>query len=219
MKKALCLYLALTLLLPVLSISASGTSSNMPDPSVLNGYENVCLTYTFDYYGSNDLGAHTVEDLLPYVGYYNRDGKLTDYFFDSFLFLPCVSFGPSGGSMVGSFDEPSNLVDWKAYIDDTFRKDRNVDALNTAFAQVKSELGDKSDRKAGVFFTMLYPIHTQTSFGTIDGKNLDFSNNEDRKLAIKWMIDEQLSRYRNGGYDNLDVVGFYWFEEYLFNYE
>ena len=219
MKKALCLFLALTLLLPVLSFSASGTSSNMPDPSVLNGYENVCLTYTFDYYGSNDLGAHTVEDLLPYVGYYNRDGKLTDYFFDSFLFLPCVSFGPSGGSMVGSFDEPSNLVDWKAYIDDTFRKDRNVDALNTAFAKVKSELGDKSDRKAGVFFTILYPIHTQTSFGTIDGKNLDFSNNEDRKLAIKWMIDEQLARYRDGGYENLDVVGFYWFEEYLFNYE
>ncbi|MBR6563632.1 MAG: DUF4855 domain-containing protein [Clostridia bacterium] len=219
MKKTTALMIAL-LLLYSCAASVIAAESGMPTADELDGYENVCLTYTFDYYNSyNEMGAHTVEDLLPYVGYYDRSGLLKDYFFDSFLFLPCVSFGPSGGSMVGSFADPSNLLDWTSYIDDTFKEGYNVDALNTAFGQVKDEMQDASDKKAGVFFTILYPIHTQTNFGSINGEHLDFSSNDDRKKAVKWMIDEQISRYTDGGYENLDMVGFYWFEEYLFNYE
>lgn len=219
MKRLFALLLALSSVFGCMHLSVNA-EQGMPLPEVLNGYENVCLTYTFDYYNSyTNRGAHDVESLLPYVGYYDRNGELQDYFFDSFLFLPCVSLGPSGGSMVGSFEDPSNLLDWTMYIEDTFKEGYNVDALNTAFGQVKSELSDNSERKAGVFFTLLYPIHTQTDFGTVNGENLDFSNNEHRKKAIKWIIDEQISKYTLGGYENLDMVGFYWFEEYLFNYE
>lgn len=195
-------------------------ADGMPTADDLDGYENICLTYTFDYYNSKgNKGAHSVEDLLPYVGYYDRNSELKDYFFDSYLFLPCVSFGPSGGSMVGSFAEPSNLLDWTSYVNDTFKDGYNVDALNTAFGQVKKELGDTSDRKAGVFFTILYPVNTQEDFGNINGKNLDFTNVEDRKTAIKWIIDEQIALYTEGNYENLDMVGFYWFEEYLYKYD
>ena len=219
MKRLIYLVLCAALLLCCMPLKLEA-ASGMPVADDLNGYENICLTYTFDYYNSsNNYGAHTVEDLLPYVGYYDREGVLRDYFFDSYLFLPCVSYGPSGNSMVGSFAQPSNLVDWSAYINDTFKQGVNVDALNTAFGQVKNELSDNSNKKAGVFFTILYPIHTQTNFGTVNGKNLNFSNNDDRKTAIKWMIDEQIKLYTEGGYENLDMVGFYWFEEYLFNYE
>ncbi len=219
MKRILTLLLVLAFALTCIPFTATA-ENGMPTAETLNGYENICLTYTFDYYNSyNNRGAHDAESLLPYVGYYDKNGELTDYFFDSFLFLPCVSFGPSGGSMVGSFADPSNLVDWTAYIEDTFKEGYNVDALDSAFGKVKQELGDTSDKKAGVFFTVLYPIHTQTEFGEINGESLDFSNNEHRKKAVKWMIDEQLSLYTQGGYENLDMVGFYWFEEYLFNYE
>jgi hypothetical protein len=34
----------------------------------------------------------TVEEFLPYVGYYDKDGKLTDTFFDGALFLPFSRF-------------------------------------------------------------------------------------------------------------------------------
>ncbi len=219
MKKTLLLLLVVSFLLSSFSVLSLTASAELTKADALDGYENICLTYTFDYYAGGDRGAHTEEELLPYVGYYDREGKLTDYFFDSYLFLPCVSFGPSGGSMVGSFADPSNLEDWSAYVNDTFKEGYNVDALDSAFGRVKQELGDTSDRKAGVFFTILYPIHTQTEFGMINGENLDFSNNEDRKKAVKWIIDEQISLYTAGGYENLDMVGFYWFEEYLFNYE
>lgn len=33
-----------------------------------------------------------MEQFLPYVGYYDREGKLRDYFFDAFLFLPFAAF-------------------------------------------------------------------------------------------------------------------------------
>lgn len=220
MKKTLLLLLVVSLILSSLSTFALSASAEMPSPEALDGYENICLTYTFDYYNTyNNQGAHDEEALLPYVGYYDRNGELKDYFFDSFLFLPCVSLGPSGGSMVGSFADPSNLLDWTMYIEDTFKEGYNVDALDSAFGRVKQELCDTSDRKAGVFFTILYPVNTQTDFGTVNGEKLDFSNNEDRKKAVKWIIDEQIRLYTDGGYENLDMVGFYWFEEYLFNYE
>lgn len=218
-KPILILFTAFLMLLhPILGVNAS--EKGMPSSDALDGYENVCLTYTFDYFNSsNDKSSHTVEDLLPYIGYYDREGEVKDYFFDSFLFLPCVTYGPSGASMFASFDEPTVALDWTAYVSDTFKDGYNVSALNEAFGIVKEQLGDKSDKKAGVFFSILYPTHTSTEFGSLDGRDLNFSNKEDRKFAIKWIIDEQLKLFEEGGYENLDVVGFYWIEEYLLNYE
>ena len=71
------------------------------------------------------------------------------------------------------------------------------------------------DVRVSVFFSILYTWPDKTSFGDVDGDGVieDFSKAEDRKKAIKWIIDEQLSRFEAGGYDNLDLLGFYWYEE------
>ena len=205
-------------LLLVLMLTASlciepAAAPKVPTADDMGGYENLCLTYTFRRSGS-DNGRHYESDLLPYTAYLDKNGNIKDFFFDSYLFLPCMDYGPSGARMHLDENNPTKAIDWTAYVDDTFASGANVDALEKAFGKTKEALGDKNS-KAGVFFTLLYPGKKATNFGSLGGKSLDFSKLDDRKYAVKWMIDEQISRFEKRGYKNLDLVGFYWLEEYI----
>ena len=174
-------------------------------PDDFLGVNNMLLSY---HCLPNDLegGRITVEEYLPHVGYFDREGKLTDTFFDSFLYLPYTAFNYS--------DNAKSLDGWKFYIENQFTADRNVDALNTAVGQVKEELG-LDDYTVSVFFSILYTFTESTSFGDIDGDGVveNFTKIEDRKKAIKWIIDEQVRLFEQGNYENLELYGFYWFEE------
>ena len=110
-------------------------------------------------------------------------------------------------------EENGDFTAWNAYVDNVFAEDANVNALSEAVEQVSEGLG--RDVRVSVFFSILYTWPDKTSFGDVDGDGVieDFSKIEDRKTAIKWIIDEQLSRFEAGGYDNLDLLGFYWYEE------
>lgn len=185
-------------------------------PKDFMGVNNVLLSY---HCLRSDTGAHreegliTVDEYLPYVGYYDKNNVLKDTFMDGFLYLPYTAFNYSdyGGSLEG----------WKFYIENQFTPDRNVDALNKAVGQVKTQL-NKNDYKVSVFFSILYTFRKFQSgnvnnFGDLDGdgKNENFNNIEDRKKAIKWIIDQQIEKFNTGNYGNLDLKGFYWFEESL----
>ena len=174
-------------------------------PDDFLGVNNMLLSY---HCLPNDLegGRITVEEYLPHVGYFDREGNLTDTFFDSFLYLPDTAFNYS--------DNAKSLDGWKFYIENQFTADRNVDALNTAVGQVKEELG-LDDYTVSVFFSILYTFTESTSFGDIDGDGVveNFTKIEDRKKAIKWIIDEQVRLFEQGNYENLELYGFYWFEE------
>lgn len=215
MKKLFTILLAVTMLLSICSAFAVNASAAFPTVDKMDGYENLCLTYTWNP-NRQDNGRHNPEDLMPYVAYYGTDGKIQDFFFDSYLFLPCVQNGVTGARLHYDPQNPTKAADWTAYVKDTFHDGTNVDALDVAFGRAKAEL-NAPDKKAGVFFSILYPgVHAGSSFGSLGGKQLDFSKFDDRKYAIKWIIDEQVRLYNEGGYDNLDLVGFYWLEEYLY---
>ena len=172
-------------------------------PDQFDGVENMILSYNCNPSLSSG-GKTTVEEYLPHVGYYDRDGKLADTFFDSFLFLPYAAFTGT---------EYRDFTAWNTYVDNVFAEDANINALSEAVEQVSEGLG--RDVRVRVFFSILYTWPDKTSFGDVDGDGVieDFSKVEDRKKAIKWMIDEQLARFEAGGYDNLDLLGFYWYEE------
>ena len=172
-------------------------------PDDFLGVNNMLLSYNHDP-ASASGGKTTAEDYMPFVGYYDRGGKLADTFFDSFLFLPY-------GAYVN--EENGDFTAWNAYVDNVFAEDANVNALSEAAERVSEGLG--RDVRVRVFFSILYTWPDKTSFGDVDGDGVieDFSKAEDRKKAIKWMIDEQLARFEAGGYDNLDLLGFYWYEE------
>jgi hypothetical protein len=87
-----------------------------------------------------------------------------------------------------------------------------MDALEAAVADTKTALGN-NDYKVGVYLSILYPVASQTSFGEVNGKKLDFSKLEDRKAGVKWLIDEQVKQFKAKGYQNLELRGFYWFTE------
>lgn len=213
MKRIITAIVAALMIIGNLVCFEAFAASKVPTKDDMGGYDNVCLTYTFRRSGS-DMGRHYESDLLPYTAYLDKNGKAVDFFFDSYLFLPCMDYGPSGARMHLDESNPTKAIDWTSYVDDTFHKGANVDALEKAFGTTKTALNDKN-RKAGVFFTLLYPGKKATNFGTLGGKSLNFSKMEDRKYAIKWMIDEQMARFEKGGYKNLELVGFYWLEEYI----
>ena len=172
-------------------------------PDDFLGVNNMLLSYNHDP-ASASGGKTTAEEYMPFVGYYDRGGKLADTFFDSFLFLPY-------GAYVN--EENGDFTAWNAYVDNVFAEDANVNALSEAAGRVSEGLG--RDVRVSVFFSILYTWPDKTSFGDVDGDGVieAFSKAEDRKKAIKWIIDEQLSRFEAGGYDNLDLLGFYWYEE------
>lgn len=210
--RVLCAAIALLLLLP-LSLSFFGLEADAAYamPSQLDGTENIHLAYTFNCKASN-YGAQTVSALLPYVAYLSTEGKILDTFMDSYLFLPYVTNAPSGGTLYRS-GNPANADDWQGYVNEQFRSGVNLDALNTATKLVGDELG--RELTSGVFLSSLYPVEGQSNFGTLGGKKLNFSSMSDRKAAVKWIVDEQLARYKAAGYDHLQLRGFYWFEENL----
>ncbi len=207
---ALVLFMLFGCIIPCADLSVGAAGLVTPDQ--FGGVNNVMLMYTFANQGAVS-GRHTVETMLPYVGYYGTDGKLKDTFYDSFLILPCVSTGPSGGTMYLS-KNPAVGSDWQAYVDDVFAGGYNLDALNTAVGKVKKELG-LGNYKAKVFFTLIYPTEGQTNFGSLGGRNYNFSSLQDRIDVCKWQVDNYINLFKKGGYENLDLFGFYWFEEFI----
>ena len=127
MKKILSLALTVLLVLPLLLCLRPAAAAKVPTADDLDGYENICLTYTFRRSGS-DYGRHYEKDLLPYTAYLDTKGNILDFFFDSYLFLPCMDYGPSGARMHLDEANPTKAIDWTSYVDDTFAKGANVES-------------------------------------------------------------------------------------------
>ncbi len=148
----------------------------------------------------------TKDIFLPHVGYI-EDGVIKDTLFDSYLFLPYVAFLYEGYKK-----RPLKKEDWQYYMDCQYRENVNMDALEAAAAEVGEALGDP-DYKVSAFLSILYPVVEVTEFGEINGKNLNFESLEDRKAALKWLIDEQLEKFYAKNYKHITLNGFYWFTE------
>lgn len=178
----------------------------------LGGTENIMLMYTFKN-ENPETGLNSVEEMLPYVAYLDKDKNIKDSFFDAFLFLPCSTTCPSGGKLYYSKSDPSIMTDWLAFEDDLFAKDYNVNALQTAVEQLDEALGTTTEMP--VYFSIFSTIHKFKGFGDVDGdgKNEDFTNVEDRKKVLKWWIDHLVARFESGNYANLRLDGFYWYHE------
>ncbi|MBQ3153913.1 MAG: hypothetical protein IJB88_01655, partial [Clostridia bacterium] len=80
MKKIISITLIILMLMTNL-LCITPVSAKVPTADDMDGYENVCLTYTFRY-SSGDKGRHYESDLLPYTAYLDKDGNVKDFFFD-----------------------------------------------------------------------------------------------------------------------------------------
>ncbi len=180
-------------------------------PSV-GGTKNMVLIYNGYYASQPSLADNTVDDLTPYVGYESTAGKITDFMFDGFLFLPYVAGAPSGGIYYCDTAHPTVESDWVYYLDNTFDSTYNLSALNVAVGNVKKALSDSS-YQAKVEIAIPYPTPTATNFGVIGGDSINLTYLPDREKVIKWYIDQVIARWDMAAYSNLDLVGFYWYQE------
>ncbi len=191
--------------------------NRFPTPDELFGIQNICLAYNCfppekEHEGSKS--SFSLQEILPYVGYYDKEGNIKDTFFDSFLFLPYSAFTYSAHYKCAE--------GWKYYVENTFAEGKNVNALDAAAEKVGAELGIECKPK--VFLTIFHTAPTYgdfpEKFGDIDGDGVDedISTLDAKIKATKWMIDTQIARFNEKNYKNISLCGFYWFEEEI-NYE
>lgn len=167
---------------------------------------DVLLCYIVDAEGHKSLDK---DAFLPSAAYI-KDGKIQDFMYDSFIFLPQPNYlyNPNGGGK-----KPLKKENWLSYLDeDEFAPGLNADALNAAVGEAKAALGNRTYR-AEIYLSLFYPVTAVSDFGEVDGRRLDFGRLEDRKAALRWMVDEAIARFRSRGYEHLRLGGFYWFTE------
>lgn len=191
------------------------TNYSYPSLDVLGGSENIYLAYNYKV-ENRASGLRSKEQYKPLVGYYNTDGVLKDYFFDSFLYLPCSTVCPSGGKLWADSEAPSFKSDWMDYMDDLYKDGYNLKALNEATGEVKTELDDP-DYKAKVYLSIFNSTDSCTNFGDVDGDgiNENMSKLKDRKKVARWWIDMNIRQFEENNFENLKLHGFYWYDEAL----
>jgi len=184
-----------------------------PDESILGGVKDLMLSYHCNYADEKsnpESGYMSIEQYMPYVAYIDGDGKILDVMFDGYLYLPTSAALPSGGYA----HKDTIKSDWEYVLNNMFRENYNIDALDQAAQKVKDELKLNSDYKYKVYIALLYPTEDIT-FGDFngDGTSEKFSDVETRVAALEWYVNTFLDRFESGSYENLEFAGFYWHHE------
>ncbi len=176
---------------------------------LLGGVSDICLMY----HGTKF--SYTQEELIPYVGYLDKEGNVLDTMFDGFLFLLSGEF-PSGNAG----HQGSKKSDWEWLLTDLFKEDTNLDALDKAVGYVNEALGTPG-RKVCVYPTLYYLRPSVTDFGDVDGDGVseNMSVLEDRMKVFRWYLDAFDARWAEANYENLTLAGYYWYHEEISNSE
>ena len=165
------------------------------------------------------VGILTQDELLPYVGYVNKNGEITGTMFDGAVILPCDGEYFSGGRLYKGENSQAHMEDFEFYLNQTFTTGQDLSALNKVAGEVYQTLN--SDKKFGVFLSIPYPSKSNVAFGDINGDGVEeYCNSFEDRLAIcKWYVDKCISMFEQSGFDNLQLCGFYWLDESIdYNY-
>jgi hypothetical protein len=191
-----------------------------PNTPASANLSNIMLIYS-GHYDPPVWGTWMLRDALPYVAYLDRNGKVQDWFFDAFLFLGLQS------NRKRAFDSPARAtaadkVDWQWYLDRLFADGQQIAAFNEATAYAGRELG-QPDHKSKIIIAIPNPHTVLDDFGDVDGDGVseNFTSRDrtvddairDRVKAVKWYVDQTLTRFKEKNFQNTEIVGYYWLEE------
>lgn len=185
------------------------------------GARHIALA-TYAYPANPANGEWTASDYLPYIAYVDTSGKPLDWMFDTILLSP-QGATPSSRTLAGSTPETAaTAADWLWYVEETFRPNMQLEALEQAAAQAKQALGDP-DYKVKVILTLLNPSPAQDRFGALQPGGPELSFNwqsigaeqalENRLTAVRWLLDEFLARWEALAPKHLELIGFWWHME------
>lgn len=145
----------------------------------------------------------TAKELKPYQSYIVNDVPV-DSMFGGLIFNPIRGrknhfINP----MYADFGALPEKADWKLVLEGLFKKHYNLDAA------AKNTLIDK---KTDIWVTIPYPILTQTNFGLLEGRRINFKKETDRYAAMTWWIKKFLSKWNKNIIlkKSLTFRGFVW---------
>ncbi|MDL2287191.1 DUF4855 domain-containing protein [Eubacteriales bacterium OttesenSCG-928-G02] len=176
---------------------------------------DIILMYNSEYYSDvvNDIGKNTYDEMKPYAAYVDSKGNPTDTFFDIFLFLPLNNNKKDDLKF-------NNQAYMQGYINNTIGKseDINLTALNKLVDDLKNKLSIPEDYKLKIIMSVPFVEPSSKTFGTLDGsKPITPNTRENRYKIIKWIINTSKAQFEAEKFENLELVGFYWYQE-LINY-
>ena len=164
------------------------------------------------YQGGSHRMDYNAEQLRPSVVHEDRFGN-RDWLFDGFLFLEFDS-GEGVSYHVRGSAPLARKEDWAWLVDRHFESGKGIAALDDCIAAAVRELGEPPFRHK-VVIGIPEPPRGQKDWGELEGRKLDFSNEEDRIAACKWYADLLEERFRSSGFRHLELAGFYWLPEIL----
>ncbi len=158
-------------------------------------------------------------EYLPYITYISEEAVPIDWMFDTVLLCP-QGTTPSGRNLNATkVSEAATIDDWKWYLEETFRPNQQISALNQAVG-IGQKLLNEPDKKIKVILTLINPSPLQQKFGSlkVSGESLNFDWNQigieqslkNRLSAIEWLMDELLTSWEAENPENLELIGFYW---------
>ena len=162
------------------------------------------------YHGATDRRDWTLEQITPYVVHTDIQGK-KGWFFDGFLFFD-VADGLGHAYAPYCAKDSAKQEHWEWLMERHFAKGKAIHSLNTCIEQQKQILGNPPF-KHKVVIGLPYPMKDQKDWG----KGYDLSKFDDRVKACAWYIDTVLKRFEEENYNNLELSGFYWIDESVFD--
>jgi len=212
---------------PVHTLPPAEAPADVPAPTLeeAGGVHNMYITYLYpEDTGNGHLGKWTKDDFKHILAHVDESGNRTGWLFDSVLPLSA-----SGGSDYRT--DYQQQQSWEAILSKLFvRQSETVPPagvtnsylteLNAAAEEAQVELGDPS-RKIKVVVGVPFPDPGSAKWGIIDGQEINFNPDvvgeeaayESRLKAVDWFVGQVTDRFAQGGYENLELAGFYWIHE------
>ena len=164
------------------------------------GCENIVFASTDNIYGEDAGKGYIIdsENAKYYLGYISQDGEVLDTFFDSIAV--CVR-----GDFIKHTDRNEST---ELYIKELFDdENRSIPAINRAMGEINAALGGNDKVKLWISVTV------PATGDIFNGEKVDTA--EESFACLKYQADETLKRIREGNYENIEFVGFYWSYECL----
>ena len=166
------------------------------------GIRNMMLAYSGSY---GQMGTWTTKDFLPVTSYLLQNGQIGGRLFDTVLFLP--------------YTLAQNQQAWLSYLNNLFAKNEQLSALNQAMVktdQGMNKFGYNPYPKEKVVIALPYPSYHSGAWGLLGGQILSFTPTPsdpgsvaNRLTAIQWYLNTFLAKWKQAGFSNLSLTGFY----------
>lgn len=163
------------------------------------------------YQGGRQRPARSAEELAPYVSCTDSRDQKEKWLFDGFLFIEFIN-AKKHAFEEGLKTPAADKADWEDLLDRNFESGHGLAALEQACAETESRIG-KPLRPRQVVLTLPEPIEGATNWGALDGRTLNFSNQNDRVSAASWYLTNALARWQKLNPKYLHLAGFYFVPE------